>query len=58
MGDHGRGPIVHASGFGRLVRGVPTYDVGGCIVEDNMRLGQLGVGWEFELGVGPELGVP
>ena len=58
MGEHGQGTIVHASGFGKLERGVLTYDVGGCIMEDDIRLGQLGVGWEFEPGVGPKLGVP
>ena len=51
-----------ASGFGQLERGVSTYNVGGCIVEGDIRLGRSGVGWEFglgvELGVGPELGVP
>ena len=58
MGEHGQGSIVHANGFGKLEKGVPTYDVEGCIMGDDMRLGQSGVGEEFELGVGPELGVP
>ena len=58
MGKHGQGPIAHASDFGKLERGVPTYDVGGCIVEDDMRLGQSGVGQEFESGVVPKSGVP
>ena len=44
---------MHASGLGELERGVPTYNVEGCIVEGNMRLGRSGVGQEFELGVGP-----
>ena len=58
VGEHGQGPIMHASGFGKPERGVLTYNVGGCTVEDDIRLGQLGVGWEFELGVGLKLGVP
>ena len=58
MGEHGQGPIAHASGFGKPERGVLTYNVGGCIVEDNIRLNWLGVGQEFESGVGLKLGVP
>ena len=58
VGESGQGPITYASGFGKPERGVSTYNVGGCIVEDDIRLGRLGVGQEFELGVGPKLGVP
>ena len=58
VGEHGQGPIAHASGFGKPERGVLTYDVGGCTMEDDIRLGQSGVGQEFESRVGPKLGVP
>ena len=58
VGEHGQGLIVHANGFGKLERGVLTYDVERCIMGDDMRLGQSGVGWEFESGVGLESGVP